>query len=296
MRKRRLLLFVLIATLSAMPMWAAHFSDFYVLPVASHVSGVGSSMWMTDTSIQNFQSTPLKVQFLFIESGEGNSENVANLVSTALPDGSLTIPAGGSVVIKDILAGYQGANGGSLGAVMVSGDKAFAVTSRAYVIGANGGSYGQTVPPVRDFIDNSLGDTNNALAVAYVPGVIHNAAYRTNLGFVAGAGLAGMVIEVRLKATDGSTTGTRNFSIPPNQFVHVQFAASTLTPALIDAGAAEMRITSGDGAVAPYASVIDNVSQDAVFIPSVFPPSSPFAKQVPGDSLFRRLAAAYLRH
>lgn len=296
MRKRRLLLFVLIAALSAMPMWAAHFADFYVLPVASHVSGVGSSMWMTDTAIQNFQSTPLNLQFLFIESGEGNSENVSNLVSTALPNGSLTIPAGGSVVIKDILAGYQGANGGSLGAIMVSGDKAFAVTSRAYVVGANGGSYGQTVPPVRDFIDNTLGDTINAGAVAYLPGVLHNAGYRTNLGFVAGAGLTGMVVEVRLKAADGSTTGTRTFSIPPNQFVHVQFAASTLTPSLIDAGAAEMRITGGDGAVAPYASVVDNVSQDAVFIPSIFPPSSPFTKQLMGESLFRRLAAGYLRH
>jgi hypothetical protein len=42
--------------------------------------------------------------------------------------------------------------------------------------------------------------------------------------------------------------------------------------------------------------VIDNVSQDAVFIPSVFPPSSPFTKQLVGDSLFRRLAAGYLRH
>lgn len=296
MRKRRLLLFVLITALSAMPLCAAHFADFYILPVASHVSGVGSSMWMSDTAIQNFQSTPLNLQFLFIESGEGNSENVSNLVSTALPDGSLTIPAGGSVVINDILAGYQGSNGGSLGAIMVSGDKAFAVTSRAYVNSESGGSYGQTVPPVRDFIDNSLGDTNNALAVAYLPGVLHNAAYRTNLGFVAGAGSAGMVVEVKLKAADGATTGTRNFSIPPNRFVHVQFAASTLTPSLIDAGAAEMRITSGDGAVAPYASVIDNVSQDAVFIPSIFPPNAAFTKVAPSDSIFRRLAASYWRY
>ncbi|MGK2856609.1 MAG: hypothetical protein ACSLFQ_05325 [Thermoanaerobaculia bacterium] len=296
MRKRRLLLFVLIATVSALPMWADHFADFYVLPVASHVSGVGSSMWMTDTSIQNFSSSPLNLQFLFIESGEGNSENVSNLVSTALPDGSLTIAPGGSVVIKDILAGYTGSNGGSLGAVMVTGNRAFAVTSRAYVNAASGGTYGQTVPPVRDFIDNTIGDTNNALSVAYVPGLIHNAAYRTNLGFVAGAGLTGMVIEIRVKAADGSTTGTRTFSIPANQFVHIQFAASTLAPALIDAGAAEFRITGGDGAVAPYASVIDNVSQDAVFIPSIFPPNAAFTKVAPSDSLFRRLAASYLRH
>jgi hypothetical protein len=164
------------------------------------------------------------------------------------------------------------------------------------VVGANGGSYGQTVPPVRDFIDNTLGDTSNPGAVAYVPGVLHNAAYRTNLGFVAGAGATGMVLEIRLKAADGATTGTRTFSIPPNRFAHVQFAASTLTSALIDAGAAEYRITGGDGAVAPYASVVDNVSQDAVFIPSIFPPNAPFAKVGQGDSVFRRLAAAYWRY
>lgn len=296
MRKRKLLLFVLIAILSALPVWADHFADFYVLPVASHTAGVGSSMWMTDTSIQNFSTSPLNLQFLFIESGEGSSENVSNLVSSALPDGSLTIPPGGSVVIKDILAGYTGSNGGSLGAVMVSGDRPFAVTSRAYVNAEGGGTYGQTVPPVRDFIDNTIGDTNNALSVAYVPGLVHNAAYRTNLGFVAGAGLTGMLIEIRVKAEDGSTAGTRTFSIPANQFVHVQFSASSLTPAPIDAGAAEFRITGGDGAVAPYASVIDNVSHDAVFISSVFPPNAAFTKMGLSDSLFRRLAASYLRH
>jgi len=61
-----------------------------------------------------------------------------------------------------------------------------------------------------------------------------------------------------------------------------------------DAGAAEIRITTGDGAVAPYASVIDNKTNDAIFIPSVFPPSTPFSATA--GSTFRTLVQQRIKN
>ncbi|HVT02863.1 MAG TPA: hypothetical protein VHL58_05750 [Thermoanaerobaculia bacterium] len=289
MRKKLITLFALAACMCAPMAFAAHFSDLYVIPVASHISGVNGTVFISDLSIQNFQSTPLTVTVLFIESGEGNAENVGNLVSTALPNGSVTVPAGGTVILRDVLSGYQGKTTALVGSLIVSGDKPFAVTSRNYSVNAAGGTIGQTVPPARDFVENAIGDTINAMATSYLPGLISNAAYRTNVGFTAAAGQAGAIIEIEIKDADGTSLGKRSFYIGPNLYEHVQVAVTTIASKGFDAGSATLRITNGDAAVAPYASVVDNISSDAVFITGVFPPNAPFAKVASSPSRFRQL-------
>ena len=278
----------LLAVLAAVPLLAAPYSDFYIIPAASHTTGANGTLWISDVALQNFQAAPLTVSLLFIESGQETSENVDNLISTALPDGDVTIPAGGSVLLEDVLDGFEGRSNGLFGALIVTADQPFAVTSRAYST-ADGGTIGQTVPPVQDFIENTLGDTNNALAVAYVPGLISNADFRTNLGFVAGGGLTGMQVSVTLRGADGTALGTRTFHIGPNVFTHLQFPAGALSTAPFAAGAAEFRIVAGDGAVAPYASVVDNHTNSAAFVNGVFPPSSPFDLSSFTRSVFRSL-------
>lgn len=287
--RKTLLVAMLLAAVGGPAVIADHYSDLYIVPVAARVSGSLGTVWVSDLAIQNFQTTPLTLNILFIESGEGNPENVANLVSTSLPTGSATVPAGGSVILRDVLDGFEGRHENLIGALIVSADRAFALTSRAYGTAAFG-TFGQTVVPVRDFIDNTLGNTDNTLAVAYVPGLTSNATFRSNLGFVAGAGATGMTIQVTLKGADGATLGTRNFSVAPSSFVHLQFSTQVVTAANFDAGAAEYRITAGDGAVAPYASIIDNRTADAVFVGGVFPANAAFkGGRSAVLNLFRRL-------
>jgi hypothetical protein len=284
MRTRKLLLLSLVALLAAPAAIANHYADFYVIPAAIHSDGANG--YLSDLGLQNFQSTPLTVTLLFVESGEGNPDNVTNLVSTAVPGGTVTVPAGGSVILRDVLAGYAGTTN-PFGALLVSADRSFAVISRAYQRNATGGTFGQTVQPVRDFIENTLGDTNNAGAVAYVPGLTHNSQYRTNLGFVAGSGATGMTITVELKGADGTSLGTRTFLVPANRFVHTQFSTLSIANVTYDAAGAEFRITGGDGAVTPYASVVDNRTGDAVFINGVFPQNTFLAARTP--AIFQNL-------
>ena len=288
--RKTILAAMISAALVAPAAFAAHFADLYILPVAARTTGLGNTPFRTDVSLQNFQTVPITVSFLFIQGGEGNRENITNLQSNVLPNGSVTIPALGSVILTDVLDGFTGAGANPFGAIMVSSDRAFAVSSRAYSPLPAGGTYGQTVSPVRDFIENSLGDTNNTGATSYLPGLVQNTSFRTNLGFVAAAGANGMGIEVILRDAAGATLGTRGFNIPANSFVQTQFSVVSIANVQFSAGSAEYRITTGDGAAAPYASIVDNVTADAVYVTGVFPPNNLGAlSQSKAKSLFRKL-------
>ena len=266
---------------------ASEYADLYVIPVAGHLTGTNGSNWASDIAIQNFQSTPLTVQLIVIESGEGMPDNVSPLDSQA--GSSVTVPANGTRILRDALNGHRGLPQ-TIGAVILGSDRPFAVSSRAYSTTATGATESESVTPVRDFLDNSLGDTNLTNATAYVPGLTANARYRTNLGFVAGSGSSsGLTVEVTLRGADGALLGTRMFTIPGASFEHVQFSSTSMTNQTFDEASATYRIVSGDGAVIPYASVIDNLSAAAFYISGQFPPNASFTKNSPFRSMFNRM-------
>ncbi|HEY8134209.1 MAG TPA: hypothetical protein VII12_20190 [Thermoanaerobaculia bacterium] len=266
---------------------ASENADLYVIPVAGHLTGTGGSNWASDIAIQNFQSTPLTVQLIVIESGEGMPDNVSALDSQV--GSSVTVPANGTRILRDALNGHRGLPQ-TIGAVIVGADRPFAVSSRAYSIAPNGATESESVMPVADFLDNSLGDTNLATASAYVPGLTANTRYRANLGFVAGtASSSGLTLEVTLRGANGALLGTRMFTIPGSSFEHVQFSSTSMTTQSFDEASATYRIVSGDGAVIPYASVIDNLSAAGFYISGQFPANPPFGKSSAFRSLFKRM-------
>lgn len=272
MRRLALLLMLLFSP----ALMASEYSDLYLIPIAGHVNGANGSNWMSDLAIQNPQSTPLNVQLVLIESGEGMPDNIASL-------GAVTIPAKGTRILRDVLSGTPQ----TIGAILVGADRPFAVSSRTYIANSAGATQGQSITPLRNFVDNSLAAADLSNATAYVAGLTSNAHYRTNLGFVAGSGSpAGMMLEVDLFGADGTTLGTRMFAIPGGGFEHVQFSSTAVTNQLFDEASATFRIVSGSGTIAPYASVVDNLSNAAFFIGSQFPPNAPF---VSSAGLFRAL-------
>lgn len=250
---------------------ANHYADLYVVPVASHVAGVAATNWQSDVAIYNFQTTPLNVEMVLIESGASTSDNVVPLGSA-----TTVIPPNSSRIMSDVLAN-QVRTSSNVGAIVVGADKPFAITSRSYSMSPSGDTIGQTVVPSRDFFTETLRDTP-ATAVAYIPGLISNGRFRTNIGFAAGAGTsAPLVFDVTVSGADGAEVGTQRFSVPAGNFMHRQFSTTTLGTRPFDAGSAKITIVSGDGQIVPYASVIDNATADAVFVSGVFPANSAFA-------------------
>lgn len=276
MRSRSLMILSAAMLLLALPALADHYSDFYVLPVASHTPGQNGTMWMSDVAIQNFQSTAITVEAVVIESGITNLDNVSAILNAQLPSGSASIPAGGSVLLKDILNGHRGMTAVT-GAILLGADRPFAVTSRTYSMAPSGDTVGQTVPPSKYFLDNTINRTDLATAVAYLPGLIDNARFRTNIGMVA-ANASGSTdpldIVITLRGGDGTVLGTRSITLPAGGLTHVQFSTRSLANNTFEIGSADVRITSGSGAVVPYASVVDNVTADAVFILGELPRST----------------------
>jgi len=266
------------------------YSDTYVIPVVAHVQGAFGTTWMSDVIITNFHTTPLTVQLILIESGENNSDNVFPLVTTNL-NGSVTVAPNNTVVLRDVLAGYNGRTNSS-GALILGGDQTFAATSRTYSMSANGVSNGgQTVTPARDFFENSTGRSDNN-AVAYVTGITNNASTRTNIGFVAGTGSgagATLAVEVTIRSSTGASLGTKLVSIPAGNFTQTQFSVSSITNTPFDVGTAEFRILGGLGSVLPYASVIDNNSGNAMYIMGQFPASTALGKGSLDNNIWRSL-------
>lgn len=274
---------------------ADHYSDFYVLPAVAHTPGVNGTMWMSDIAIHNFQTTPLAVELVVIESGEGNFDNVFPVLSGGGTT-AVTVPGGGSALLKDVLKDHRGRQS-VIGAILIGGDQPFAVTSRTYSMTPAGDTVGQTVPAVRDFLDNTFGRADVAGAVAYVPGIIESPRFRSNLGAVIGNGSATgetLTVTVTLRDKDGATVGTRQVNVASGSFTHLQFPARSVIGGsrIMDIGAAEFRIARGNGAVVPYASVIDNVTADAVFVQGRFPAnttSSAAATDASPTSIFRMM-------
>lgn len=272
---------ILILMLSLLPLAASAqglYSDTYVIPAVSHTNGAFGTTWMSDVAITNFQTTPLTVQLVVVESGENNPDNVFALTSPSI-NGAVTIPSGATVLLRDVLNGYRGLQTVT-GALIVGANAPFAITSRTY-----NKSFGETVTPARDFFQNAIG-TSDPTAVAYLPGITNNAQLRTNIGLLAATGSASSAplgVQVTVKDNTGKTLGTKLVLIGPGNFTHTQFAVSSMTSQSFDVGSAELRIVQGNGAVVPYASVIDNASGAAAFIMAQFPSSAS------ASSLFRRL-------
>lgn len=290
MRKSTILSIALTTLLFAAAAQAQSvYSDTYVIPVASHTTGANGSTWMSDLTITNFQATPLNVQIIVVETGEGNFDNIFPL-TTAAVNGVVTVPAMRTVQLRDVLNGHRGMQNVS-GALILGGDKPFAVTSRSYSSGNGAQSVGQTVTPARDFFENATG-RNDPNAVAYLTGLTSNASTRTNIGFLAGTGSGSgstMGVEVTIRDASGTVLGKRLVTIPAGNFTHVQFPVTSITTTPFDVGTAELRIVQGLGTVVPYASVIDNSSNAAAYVMGQFPSSTPLGALSLSQQLFRAM-------
>ncbi len=244
MRNVRVTLIFGVLLALAAPLSGGHATDFYIIPVAGHLNGIGGSVWRTDIVILNFQSSPVTIEMALIETGEGLIDNVFPVEVAA--ETSFSVGPGETRMLSDVLAGHRGQSS-AVGAIIIGGDQPFVVTSRSYAVSTSGSTFGQTVTPVHDFVDNSV---SGGMPAAFVAGLTANARQRTNVGFLAGAdgqSAGPLVVEVTLLSSDGTTLGSRSFSIPPGAFNHLQFSTRELSNANLDTGSASFRIVSGTG-------------------------------------------------
>jgi PKD repeat protein len=231
------------------------------LPVSAQTSGAGGTDWRTELTIHN--------------AGEGHAE----LTLTWLPDPEvagqtrqLAIGAGQTLVWARTLAELFGiASGRGAIAIEAVSDQEFPdlhIASRTFTAGIDGGSYGQAV----GVIGESAGRGNE-----WLTGLEWSGDYRTNIGWVNRSSTAAR-IRFALTDSSGANLGERTADAPPGSFHQTSLATLYEFLSTQQRSGLTLRVSSDpQGAVTSYASMVDNRSQDPVFIPAT--------PQVSGDGI-----------
>jgi hypothetical protein len=247
LHNRMLVIFALLLASSAS---AAEYSDLYIIPVAGHSRGAFATSWRSDLVLHNVQAVPITVEIALIESGRAPST-----APVAVP--TVHLMPGETRMLSDIAAPL---GRDVTGALLVGADLPFAVTSRTWAERPAGRTLGQTVLPVAI---SGAADAVHELAV--LPSLTTNAQQRSNVGVFVAASHAPLVVEVAMLSASGTTLASQLIVLDEPGFVHRQLALSPVAPTA--SMTAVVRIVEGDGIAVPYASIVDNTSAEALFVP-----------------------------
>ena len=261
--------FLALALLLTSAASAAEYSDLYIIPVAGHSRGAFGTAWRSDVALHNIQQVPIAVELAMVESGrEASAEPLAV--------GTVHLNAGETRVLADVAGGFDR---DLAGALIVGAEMPFALTSRTYAEVASGRTVGQTVAPV-----GIAGSADAVNDVGVLPALAQGDRERSNVGLFVAASHAPLVVEVAALSESGATLGSQLVIVNEPGFVHRQFSLSQIAGRATSATAV-VRILEGDGIVVPYASIIDNTSAEAAFVPA-----EPISAN--GESSLRMLARA----
>jgi len=226
-------------------------ADQLVLPIVAKVAGEEGTNWVTDVRAYNAGQTQLDLTFEFRpQLGSAGS----TLTATA------TIAPGQMLASNDVLATLFGLEDASGSLRLAAAEPAsLVVTSRTYNQ-TEDGTYGQFIGGAT----TGFGPSDSVV-------VIHldkNDAYRANVGMCEVGGGTAQVRYV-LKSATGSTLGVGSLILGAYQVKQVNDIYEDLGVAASDNTRVEFFMDSGNGAYTAYASIIDNRSGDAIFVPAM---------------------------
>ncbi len=242
--------------------------DALIIPAVANVTNF-IVRYHSDICVTNTSAQVMRYEINFVPSGPaGMSEGQKTEVS---------LEPGATMAINDIVATWFGGRSStgtleirplteidtSTSSAPVGGlaNRITFASSRTFSTTAAGGSYGQYVPavPYANFI--ARGSTLSLQHIA------QSDSYRTNLGLVEGSGEK-VSLEVRI--FDAAGTKRASFPVHLNGGERAQLNGVLQEHGLtLDDGRIEVEVTSGDGKVTAYASVIDNATNDPQLVPPV---------------------------
>ncbi len=229
-------------------------SNVLAIPGIAHLAGASNSLWRSDVRIFHpGQGGNSSIVLTYYAGNTANPTPVTRVVS---------IGTNQIVALDDLLLNNFGVDNGS-GGLRIQSDATLLVTSRTYNQSADG-TFGQDVPAVA--VSNAL----SASATAVFSG-LSDSGYRTNAGFF---NLTSSPIDLTLtlKRPDGSVQATKPFHLDGNMMTQVNLfafmsAGGTATASLTVSG-------SGSGSYLGYASIVDNISGDPVYVPAALSTAS----------------------
>lgn len=270
MHKAILLTCVVIAASAGAQIDAQEHSSTLVFPVVARTTGVGTSRWVSDLTVNNLidQGVTVGIQFF--------PENQANSLDPTFPD-RIQLGPRETAVIEDILMTEFGYSTNIKGMLVVTVDpdlvqgnpqgSIIAGVTRTYNAADPAGTYGQTVSS-----SEAYASTTTPLVAT---GARFDGSFRSNLG----VGNIGFFEELRfnyrVRGESGAVLAEGSQSIPPlsvrqwslQQLGLTQVDGGLTIEVWLDEGSVNQDpCASGANAIIAYISKVDNGTGDAEFI------------------------------
>jgi hypothetical protein len=223
------------------------FSPAFVswVPTAAHADGLDQTRWRSDLGLLNPNSAAANAEIRFF----GTAGVASNTIQ---------VPAGAQSILTDVV-GQLGAEG--QGAIEIATDQPVKITARTYNQSEPDAGCFPNGTEGQDLRVLSAGDGLAAGQSGYLPGLVQNASYRTNIGLIT-TDDAGARVLVELFDGAGGKVGEYTVRLTQGQWAQEDrpFKKKAHATAL-DRGYAKVTVQSGSGVYA-LASVIDNVTND----------------------------------
>jgi hypothetical protein len=243
-----------------------------LIPAIAHADGIGtrfvSDVRLTNTALQSITYqltyTPQNIdgtttgKQTTISVAAGDTKALNDIVKNWYGSGSLGEPGIGSLEIRP--TNYSGKDPVSISLATVAASRTYSVTSL--------GTFGQFIPalPLANFLGKS--DTSK-ISLQQVAQSNATGGFRTNLGFVEGAGQPADFVAT-LFDDAGNKLAERAYSLKPFESQQIKldtfFNATGITLPNVADARVEVRVTSDTGRISAYASVLDNTTTDPLLV------------------------------
>jgi len=216
------------------------------LPSSARAEGLNGAFYTTDVTASNVSSSSTTLTFKFL----GNNQD-----GTAGEERAYSLPAGRTQTFADILGSVFGRIS-DYGAIDVSSDSfGLSILGQTSTPGF-GGTFGQSVPVT------TLAELIRKGAPRSIVAIREDAAFRTNV-ILSNATVTALDVDLNLIAENGTALGSKRVSLPPLGMTQVTRVVRDLGVSVDVTGARLVLSTATTGgALAAYASVIDNVTND----------------------------------
>lgn len=226
---------------------AVHPTSSVFVPQVARLPGVAPSYWTSDLILTNPDAAAVIATMIYTERGANGLDDYLET--------TVTVPAGGCLVLADVVGDTFGAEGAGWLEVAPS---SLGVTSRISTPGSGGGSYGQGFPALT--LDDAA-SASGAVTILAAGGVVRGA-FRTNLVLTEVWGES-VTVRVRLKDRDGTGLGSRNETLAPFETRQLNDVVSRLGgPSSLQDAQIEVEVVSGNGRVVSVLSLVDQVTGD----------------------------------
>jgi len=238
----------------------------FFIPAAAMATGAAGTNWRTDLELVNVGTTQASYTIALLKRDSDNSNPQTR---------SYTLEPGRAVRYTNVLSSVFGTSGAAALRLSVTAGSLLA-SSRTYNLMTQGNpldlpagaTFGQFVPAFTASAATTPNEAAYLIQLTHTPNPFTNQkeGFRTNIGYVNTTNTT-IALTVDLYDANGTKLGSFNDSLSPYGYKQVDKAFERVTSQPVSDGYAIVRSSTPNTAFFTYASVVDNVVGDPIFVP-----------------------------